>query len=215
MYGTHITRPGLPSPLRLSVKALGTALKALGTVTPLLRTQVHRALAWKLLLGYLPQQRSEWDSHLRSKRQAYAELREEVTARKPRGGGGGGEDHPLGGDTAEEAAMAAWREDEALKVEILKDVDRTRLGVSCTPELIMNRPRSRRTWTGRCLSTCSSAPSCRTVRTERGSREAAERQPRGSRDVPLPGALHAAALARVLFVYAKLNPGSRHVAWRA
>ena len=42
---------------------------------------MHRALAWKLLLGYLPQQRSEWDGHLRSKRQAYAELRDEVTAR--------------------------------------------------------------------------------------------------------------------------------------
>lgn len=38
-----------------------------------------RALAWKLLLGYLPPDRAEWPSHLRSQRALYAAWRQELT----------------------------------------------------------------------------------------------------------------------------------------
>jgi hypothetical protein len=85
-----------------------------------------RALAWKLLLGYLPPDRAEWPSHLRSQRALYAAWRQELTIdpRRPPGdaaggeqgaGGSGavaGESHPLGAadhPLADETG-SAWRE---------------------------------------------------------------------------------------------------------
>ena len=38
-----------------------------------------RAIAWKLMLGYLPPDRSEWAAHLKAKREIYASWRQELT----------------------------------------------------------------------------------------------------------------------------------------
>jgi hypothetical protein len=93
-----------------------------------------RALAWKLLLGYLPPDRAEWPSHLRAQRALYLAWRQELTIdpRKPPGdaaatlgvGGGGavapqsghasGVSHPLGKAELDhplaDETGSAWRE---------------------------------------------------------------------------------------------------------
>ena len=130
-----------------------------------------RAITWKLLLGYLPEQHAQWQSHLESQRALYAAYLSELTVdprEKPdaaaAAAGGGASvvtDDPL--STAADSKWVEWHADEELRTEIQKDVDRT-------------------------------LPDYSFFNKEQAS-----------------GRLHHGAISRVLFVYAKLNPGIRYV----
>ena len=129
-----------------------------------------RAISWKLLLNYLPSDRSQWQAHLAEQRASYRAFCDELTTDPHKhgegGGGAGGEgagvdDDPL---TAQAGSKwAEWHADEELRHEIQKDVDRT------LPDYAFY-----------------------------------------NREQPM-GKLHHGAISRVLFIYAKLNPGIRYV----
>lgn len=80
-----------------------------------------RPLAWKLLTGYLPPDRSDWDSTLAAKRERYWNIVHDVTvdpSEQPLDG-----DHPLN-----DAASSQWREffdDSETRSVIQRDVVRT------------------------------------------------------------------------------------------
>ena len=93
-----------------------------------------RAITWKLLLGYLPEQHVQWQSHLESQRTLYAAYLSELTV-DPRENPGAtaaagvdsgtsiATDDPL--STAVDSKWVEWHADEELRHEIQKDVDRT------------------------------------------------------------------------------------------
>ena len=126
-----------------------------------------RAITWKLLLAYLPAERSQWKAVLAEQRQSYKLFCEELTVDPMSGAAPGADaerplelgdsDHPLTEEVG--SKWLEWHADEELRAEIRKDVDRTLPDYS-----FFNREQTL-------------------------------------------GKLHHAAISRVLFVYAKLNPG--------
>lgn len=128
-----------------------------------------RAVSWKLLLSYLPPDRSQWQEVLKERRRAYAAFCEELTVDPGESEGAptsaaielDAAAHPLTDDVG--SKWHQWHADEELRHEIKKDVDRTLPDYSFF-----------------------------------------------NREQPL-GRLHAVAISRILFIYAKLNPGIKYV----
>jgi TBC1 domain family member 13 len=80
-----------------------------------------RPVAWKLLLGYLPPERVEWDNVLRAKRAHYWELVAQLTVDPSMANPAG--DHPLSADSG--SRWAEYFRDKDLREVIEKDVVRT------------------------------------------------------------------------------------------
>jgi len=105
-----------------------------------------RAVAWKLLLGYLPPRRCEWAATLAEKRGRYAEFCSSFVVAAPGGDGGGsaprafptggeeegvrgggGDDHPL--SQAPDSRWGSFFRDADLVAQIARDVARTHPGM--------------------------------------------------------------------------------------
>ncbi|CAA7409887.1 unnamed protein product [Spirodela intermedia] len=96
-----------------------------------------RALVWKLLLGYLPEDRDSWDGALVEKREAYAKLRSELILNPSESGGeqGGAADGPLerreipDGDhplcLGEDSIWHRYFQDAEIATQIDRDLERT------------------------------------------------------------------------------------------
>jgi len=119
-----------------------------------------RSLCWKLLLGYLPNDRSQWVEVLLQKRELYHNWSTELTVDPRRTGVQN--DHPL--STSKESQWNAFFKDKELVEEIDKDVKRT------LPHLHFF-----------------------------------------NYDKYYGNTEHYEALKRILFIYAKLNPGIKYV----
>ena len=97
--------------------------------------ETTRAVAWKLLLGYLPARRSEWAQTLAERRGRYADFCSSFVIAAPEeeeekggGGSGGGEDdHPL--SQAPESRWCSYFKDADLIAQIARDVARTHPGM--------------------------------------------------------------------------------------
>lgn len=153
-----------------------------------------RAITWKLLLGYLPPQHANWASHLESQRAMYASFLSElsvdphapVEARRVDGAGRPVE--PRGGRGGDEPAKA-----EAEAAE--------------ETEAAIDDP-------------LSTAPDSKWLAWHADEELRHEIQKDVDRTLPdysffnkeqTVGRMHHDAISRVLFVYAKLNPGIRYV----
>ncbi|EIE25999.1 RabGAP/TBC protein [Coccomyxa subellipsoidea C-169] len=86
-----------------------------------------RATAWKLLLGYLPPDRGEWESVLRQKRAAYQQFREELIIDPKKQEGCTGGDHPL--SQSIDSKWNAFFKDAEMMEQIDRDVMRTHPGL--------------------------------------------------------------------------------------
>ena len=98
-----------------------------------------RAVAWKLLLGYLPPRRAEWAGTLEERRRRYAEFCSAFVVAAPGGGDGGGSggggigggedssDHPL--SQAADSRWDSYFRDSDLVAQIARDVARTHPGM--------------------------------------------------------------------------------------
>lgn len=113
-----------------------------------------RAITWKLMFGYLPVEHEQWKPHLDAQRQLYHQWvreltvdpnalmaaesdkdnqdiervdadfpTEEQTSAREGSTDGHGVDHPL--STHQRSVWREWHQDEELRQEIRKDVDRT------------------------------------------------------------------------------------------
>lgn len=77
-----------------------------------------RALVWKILLGYIPLDKSVWENTLQQKRQLYQQLIEEIIVSP----GGGPTDHPL--SISPNSSWSTYFKDNEVLLQIDKDVRR-------------------------------------------------------------------------------------------
>lgn len=208
--------PRAPSIEECFAKVLGADVVDMGELRQLSAQGIPedvgvRALAWRLLLGFLPRRRADWKAHCEEQRRLYrsflAEVRPAVEgAMRGRAGGEGDrkadqKDEALSetaaGDTSGASAMADA--DEVLLEDIVKDVVRT------YPDLHFYSGSMRHpVGTPEAFQDVSRQFLRSVIAFGDGAEAEAEGDGRGE-------ATHYAALARILFVYAKLNQGIRYV----
>ncbi|XP_054156693.1 TBC1 domain family member 13-like [Oppia nitens] len=175
-----------------------------------------RSLVWKILLGYLPSDRSQWTSHLAEKRKLYNQFVSELiisddnNVKSP-------DDHPL--NTAPNSHWKNYFRDNEVLSQIYKDVRRL------YPDISFFQQRIAKTFTkstacdviGR---TSSKAYTIDVIRNCFGATEIRDNQKKyntsDDNDFDSTKSLdgqefHWQIVARVLFIYAKLNPGQGYV----
>lgn len=158
-----------------------------------------RALAWKLILNYIPSQRSEWKSSLEMSRDNYNLFIQELLVRKPKeqnknSGGAGGkvdlieaEDHPL--NRAQNSEWKEYFDDHELWETIDKDTKRTRAEMD-----FFQKPVTR----------TQKPIEHKFVSLLRKSQKESWEQKKGAET-------HTDVIQRILFIYAKLNKGISYV----
>lgn len=184
----------------------------------------HRALCWKLLLNYLPLDASQWNDTLNKKRAQYRHFVEEMVvepARLSKNGSGNDhvDDHPLNPNP--DSQWGSFFKDNEVLAQIDKDVRRLcpdimffQRGTDFPCKLIVDDPeveRLHRRVTHFSLSSSSV--------TRKGlgitKMESSNRRSTNTDDYyhPLPpgSEAHWEVVERILFIYAKLNPGQSYV----
>ncbi|XP_027237861.1 TBC1 domain family member 13 [Penaeus vannamei] len=183
----------------------------------------RRALCWKLLLNYLPLDTNQWDETLRKKRAQYQHFVEEMVvepARLSKNGSGNNhvDDHPLNPNP--DSQWGSFFKDNEVLAQIDKDVRRLcpdimffQRGTNYPCRLIVDDQDVER------LShrvTHSSLTASSVTRKGLGitKMESVSRRSTTTEDYhPLsPGSeAHWEVVERILFIYAKLNPGQSYV----
>jgi len=176
----------------------------------------YRSLCWKLLLGYLPMQRNKWAETLESKRKLYQQFVIEMVT--PPGENGQSEclDHPL--SEGPESHWSNYFKDNEVLLQIDKDVRRLCPDISFFQQpteypcdIVVNSNNERRLHKRVAPSQLSSANVerkglgmtkinlvlKRAVQTYEAMNEGSE--------------AHWEVVERILFIYAKLNPGQSYV----
>ncbi|CAG2115969.1 unnamed protein product, partial [Medioppia subpectinata] len=178
-----------------------------------------RSLVWKILLGYLPSDRREWTKHLEEKRKLYKQFVSELiisdsnSAQSP-------DDHPL--NTAPNSHWNRIVADNEVLSQIYKDVRRL------YPDMSFFQQRIAKNFTNKAANcdvigrTASKAYTIDVIRNCFGATEVRDTHKKTNRyddnddDFESPKnsdgeEFHWQIVARVLFIYAKLNPGQGYV----
>ncbi|XP_050715300.1 TBC1 domain family member 13-like [Eriocheir sinensis] len=183
----------------------------------------RRALCWKLMLHYLPLDRSQWNDTLNKKRAEYRHFVEEMVvepARLSKNGSGNNhvDDHPLNPNP--ESQWGSFFKDNEVLAQIDKDVRRLcpdimffQRGTQFPCEVIVNDPEVERLHR---RVTQSSLAASAVIRKGLGitKMESSSRRSAQTEDYhPLPpgSEAHWEVVERILFIYAKLNPGQSYV----
>ena len=82
----------------------------------------RRALAWRLLLGYLPAKRKLWSDVCQEKRKLYSQLVSEMIVKSPEEGSPDADDHPLNLNPTSQ--WQSFFKDNEVLLQIDKDVRR-------------------------------------------------------------------------------------------
>ena len=82
----------------------------------------RRALAWRVLLGYLPAKRKVWSEVCQDKRKLYSQLVSEMIVKSPEEGSPDAEDHPLNLNPTSQ--WQSYFKDNEVLLQIDKDVRR-------------------------------------------------------------------------------------------
>uniref|UniRef100_A0A336M0R4 TBC1 domain family member 13 n=1 Tax=Culicoides sonorensis TaxID=179676 RepID=A0A336M0R4_CULSO len=175
-----------------------------------------RSLCWKLLLGYLPENRSKWKSTLQSKRECYRQLLDEMITPPGEMDKNQCLDHPL--SEGPESSWSNYFKDNEVLLQIDKDVRRLCPDISFFQqptefpcETVVNSNNERRLHKRVAPSQLNSANVerkglgmtkinlvlKRSVQTYEAMEEGSE--------------AHWEVVERILFIYAKLNPGQSYV----
>ena len=173
-----------------------------------------RSLLWKLLLNYMPWTHSEWEDSLKKSRADYARLVEELSTnpykKMAQSGGGKVVDDPLAPQSAE---WSEYYKDEAIRHEIDKDVKRTYSSFHFFQERVkpiittLEEARTRaKAEQAHVPSLFDNVPSTSSSVSIPPSAADVTRAPPAKEDET-----HQDVIRRILFVYAKLNPGVRYV----
>ena len=170
-----------------------------------------RAITWKLLLSYLPADRAQWQASLADTRQSYRQFCDELIVNPHEGdggdgsgggGGGGGGDEAGGGGGDGDGGGSGYAESEA--------VGGATSGGAMSEEVTseeVDHP-------------LTASVGSKWVEWHADENLRAEIRKDVDRTLPdyaffsceLPmGRVHHAAISRILFIYAKLNPGIRYV----
>ncbi|KAK4310140.1 hypothetical protein Pmani_018255 [Petrolisthes manimaculis] len=183
----------------------------------------RRALCWKLLLNYLPLETNQWQDTLNKKRAQYRHFVEEMVvepARLSKNGSGNNhvEDHPLNPNP--DSQWGSFFKDNEVLTQIDKDVRRLcpdimffQRGTDFPCQLVVDDPEVERLHR-RVTHTSLNA----TAVTRKGlgikKMETSGRRSTTTEDYhPLPpgSEAHWEVVERILFIYAKLNPGQSYV----
>ena len=181
-----------------------------------------RSLLWKLLLGYLPWVHSEWEASLRKSRASYDVLVKELCTNPyskmgGAGGGGGGQQKVSLGDDPLASQSNEWSEyykDEAIRAEIDKDVKRTYSSFHFFQErvrpIVITLEEARKAAKAEAAHVPSlfdqPLPPSASSFTPPSAAADVTRAPPAKDDET-----HQDVIRRILFIYAKLNPGVRYV----
>ncbi|XP_066149005.1 TBC1 domain family member 13 [Euwallacea fornicatus] len=181
--------------------------------------QGKRALCWRLLLGYLPENRSKWDSLLKEKRKLYNQFIDEMIVMPGENGSDGDVtfgDHPLSINPEGQWSMF-FRDNEVL-LQIDKDVRRLCPDISffqqptefpCGKIVNSNDVKRLHTRVQRRVLDCANVE-----RRGLGITKIALSVKKASEDyAPMEEGqeAHWEVVERILFLYAKLNPGQGYV----
>lgn len=183
----------------------------------------RRALCWKLLLHYLPLDTSQWNDTLNKKRAQYRHFVEEMVvepARLSKNGSGNNhvDDHPLNPNP--DSPWGSYFKDNEVLAQIDKDVRRLcpdimffQRGTEFPCKLIVDDPEVERLHR---RVTHSSLSASSVTRKGLGitKMESSNRRSTTTEDYhPLPpgSEAHWEVVERILFIYAKLNPGQSYV----
>ena len=189
-----------------------------------------RSLLWKLLLNYLPWQHADWEESLKRNRAVYAKFVDELSTNPYKKMGGAASaaaaasassppsstrvsvaDDPLAAQSSE---WSEYYKDEAIRHEIDKDVKRTYSSFHFFQErvrpIVITLEEARR--------------QARQEAEQAASHSLFDNLPPPSSSLPVPpqadvtkapprkdDETHQDVIRRILFVYAKLNPGVRYV----
>ncbi|XP_059609339.1 TBC1 domain family member 13 [Phlebotomus argentipes] len=172
-----------------------------------------RALCWRLLLGYLGPQRSTWTQTLQKKRQLYQQFIDEMIVSP--GTSGGSLDHPL--SDGPESAWSTFFKDNEVLLQIDKDVRRLCPDISFFQqatefpcEVVVNSNGERRLHSRVAPSRLSSANvegkfgMTKINLITKRAQESYEAMEEGLE-------AHWEVVQRILFLFAKLNPGIGYV----
>lgn len=160
-----------------------------------------RGVVWRLLLDYLPKKTNKWVDFLLENKKQYEDFMEELIVKphqsmnksvpkKEEGASAGGFDHPL--SIEEDSIWAQYHKDREIWEEIEKDVKRTRNEIALFMRALKDED-SVNNW-------------------ERLQRQAElKKSELTTEDREKYIETHADVLSRILFIYAKLNPGIKYV----
>lgn len=175
-----------------------------------------RALSWKLLLGYLPAKKAEWNSVLQTNRKLYERFIDEIVIPPGEQNLTTCADHPLS-QAAESSWHAFFKDNEGLLLQIDKDVRRLCPDISFFQQstdypckVVVNSSNDRRLYKRVAPSQLLFANVER-----RGLGMTTMKEERKGPSDPLPleenSEAHWEVIERILFIYAKLNPGQGYV----
>ena len=174
-----------------------------------------RSLLWKLMLGYLPWVHGEWEDSLVKSRRSYEVLVEELSTNpyKKMEAGGSGKvglgDDPLASQSND---WAEYYKDEAIRHEIDKDVKRTYSSFHFFQErvqpIVMTLEEARKQAKAEAAyvpSLFDQPPPASSFNPVPSQADVTKAPPRKDDET------HQDVIRRILFIYAKLNPGVRYV----
>ena len=178
-----------------------------------------RSLLWKLMLGYMPWVHAEWELSLDKSRKSYEVLVNELSTnpyKKLEGGAGGTGKVGLGDDplASQSTEWAEYYKDEAIRHEIDKDVKRTYSSFHFFQErvrpIVITLEEARKQAKAEAAYVPSlfdqpPPPAASSLNLIASQADVTKAPPRKDDET------HQDVIRRILFIYAKLNPGVRYV----
>jgi len=156
-------------------------------------TKSFRALCWRLLLNFIPPKRSKWEEILKQNRDLYYQFLDEIVTGEPQNDGAS--DHPL--SIEPDSKWKVYFKDNDSLNQIDRDVRRTLPDMAFFQKIVdfdndhkINRPNFAAILSNRLIK----KPSQIAVDEDRA-----------------PVEYHWQVIERILFIYAKLNPGVSYV----
>jgi hypothetical protein len=162
-----------------------------------------RPIYWRLLLNYLPKEKSNWASTLEKKRNLYYQFVDEILAKAKI------QDHPLSMDP--DSQWQAFFKDNEVLLQIDKDVRRLCPEMSFFQSLT---PYPSKFLNERLTNRVSNESLNAAVVERKGlgiTKITASRHLENNDKIQATGEAHWEVVERILFIYAKLNPGQSYV----